>query len=100
MEEACPGRGLADSLAPQELAGLLATTYHDASLESAVLTSRVTVDRDLLRVVSSAGARVSYPYGAGLFVYNEAQGRVYRLQNADQAGRYFLTYADRTRACS
>jgi hypothetical protein len=100
VEEACPSLDSAGPVAsPLDLAGILAITYHDASLRGAVLTSRVTVRPEELTVVSADDVRTSYPYGQRLFVYNTAHTSVYPLPNADRAGRYFLNYSDRTRGC-
>ena len=84
----------------RELAAMLRITYPDRALTAVILTPRVAVGPQALTVVSAGGAATSHAYGSRLFVFDEAKAGVYPLQDADQAGRYFLTYADRTATCS
>jgi hypothetical protein len=100
FEEACLSPASGEVLSADQLAGLLAVTYHDPSIRGVILTSRVTAGQDRLTMASTAGVSTSYPYGDRLFVYNAARRSAYRLQSSGQASRYFLTYPDRTAGCA
>jgi hypothetical protein len=97
IEQACPGAAFES---PQEVAGVLATTYHDPSLDGALLTPDVTVGQDGLTILGPGSASKFHAYDERLFVYNEAESEVYRLPDADHAHRYFITYAARISECS
>jgi hypothetical protein len=101
IEQACPGNGRAPTFdTPQQLAGMLAVTYHDPSLKGVMVTPRVVIEEAGLRMIGHPDRRAFYPYGERLFIYNESQQEAYQLTTAEQAHRYFMTYQSRTQGCT